>query len=386
MKDGKICVGVVGAGWAGNVHAQAYNHVYGVGVDLKVVCALEPTIPEFAAKYNFRSYTDDFNKVINDDEIDVVDIITPPFLHKSMIISALRAGKHVICEKPLTGYFGARGAQNVGDTSRAVMLTQVRQDLEEIEAVLKETRKKFFYSENWIYSPAFRRACELIRMKGTTVLEMRSLIGHKGSQAAYVKYWSKSGGGTGLRNITHPLSTALYLKRLEMEAKGKTFGIKSIYCDCAQVTRDVDKGYVLADPDDTEDWSHAVITFTDGTKATITAGDIYIGGAVNEFEIYGSDASYKCNFSQSTLLEAYFSDSKGLEDTEVLEKSDGNIGYQRADVSAEFIRGYDAEIQDFMECIKYDREPICDFDIAKVSSELVYLGYLSAEQNRRIDL
>lgn len=55
-------------------------------------------------------------------------------------------------------------------------------------------------------------------------------------------------------------------------------------------------------------------------------------------------------------------------------------------MSAEFIRGYDAEIQDFMECIKYDREPICGFDIAKVSSELVYLGYLSAEQNRRIDL
>ena len=45
------------------------------------------------------------------------------------------------------------------------MLLEVRKTIDEIEAVIKETGKKFFYSENWIYAPSFRRACELIKAK-----------------------------------------------------------------------------------------------------------------------------------------------------------------------------------------------------------------------------
>ena len=42
------------------MHAKAYNHVYGINVDLKTVCALEPTIPEFAKQYfDYEAYARD---------------------------------------------------------------------------------------------------------------------------------------------------------------------------------------------------------------------------------------------------------------------------------------------------------------------------------------
>ena len=50
-----------------------------------------------------------FAELIADRELDVIDICTPPNLHAEMIVAAMQAGKHVICEKPFAGYFGRDG-------------------------------------------------------------------------------------------------------------------------------------------------------------------------------------------------------------------------------------------------------------------------------------
>jgi len=387
MHNGKICVALVGIGWAGVMHAKAYNHLYNMDVDLKTVCALEPTVSEFAERYNFRSYTNDFNAVLNDEEIDVVDIVTPPNLHKSMAISAMCSGKHVICEKPLTGYFGVEGdPQAVGTVSKKKMLFDVRSAIDEMETAIAQTGKKFCYAANWIYSPAFLRACELVKAKGTTVLQIQGLVGHKGSSADYVRHWARSGGGTLARNIVHPLSAAVYLKRMEMESKGLSYGVKSVMCDCSQITAGVDNRYIEADPIDTEDWAHAIFTFADGTKAILTAADTFVGECSNKFEIYGNDAVLKCNFSPNNLLDIYFSDEKDIKDEHISEKSDHNIGHKQAAVCEEVVRGYYSEIQDFMECIKYDREPLAGFKLAREVTDLVQLAYCAAEQGMCVEL
>lgn len=387
MQNGKLCIALVGIGWAGTMHAKAYNHLYGREIVRKTVCALEPTVGEFAKKYHFQNHTNDFEEVLRDPEIDVVDLVTPPNLHKSMTISAMRAGKHVICEKPLLGYFGAPDdPAEVGSVSRKKMFDAVKADLEEMEAVIQETGKTFCFAANWLYSPAFQRACELILAKGTTVVQVQGLVAHKGSPASYVKYWNKSGGGTLGRNIVHPLGAAVYLKKLEMEHRGLKFGVKSVMCDCSQVMKQIENRYIEADPVDTEDWAHAVFTFTDGTKAVVTAADTYLGECTNNLEIYGNDAVYKCNFSPSNLLEAYFSDDKGIEGLEIAEKSDHNIGHMRAGICEETVRGYFEEIQDFVACIQDGREPLAGFGLAKYLTLLVQAAYCAAEQGQTVDL
>lgn len=383
----KITVALVGAGWAGEMHAKAYEHVYGVCVERKTVCALEPSLPDFAGRHGFRVWTDRFEDVIQDPEIDVVDIVTPPGLHKAMAAAALRAGKHVICEKPLVGYFGVPGdPEPVGGTPKDKMLQQIRRDIAELEEARAKSGKQFFYAENWLYAPAFLRACEWIVKKGTTVVQMNGMAGHKGSHAEYVRHWSKSGGGAAMRNVIHPVGAALYLKRLEMSAKGLPYGVASVYCDCSKVTERIEKRHIAASPVDVEDFSHMVVTFTDGTKAILTAADLYLGQAVNTFSIYGNDVVFQCNYTPNDLLRAYFSDDRGIEDEEIAEKSDHNLGHQHAFVADELIRGYYGEMQDFMECIRDGREPLSGFALAKEAVEMVALGYCSAEQGRRIDL
>lgn len=387
MNDKPICIALVGMGWAGAMHAKAYSHVYGVNVRRKTVCALEESVPDFAAKNDFEGWTHDFDEVLRDQEIDVVDITTPPFLHRDMIIKAMRAGKDVVCEKPLTGYFGLPGDEKpIGAVSKLKMLQAVQRTVDEVEQVQRETGRRFFYSENWVYAPAFLRAVELMLQKGTTIVQMDGIAGHKGSPANYVKYWEKSGGGVLPRNLIHPLSAAIYAKRRQMEQKGLEYGVRSVYCDCAQVMKGIENRHIEADPVDTEDWAHIILTFADGTKATLTSGDTFVGESVTTFDLYGNDAVFKCKFSQADLLDVYFSDEQGIEDAYFVEKNDTNVGHHRAIVSEEIIRGYYGEIQDFMECLRDDREPLSGLQLARESAELVQIAYLSAEQGRTIRL
>ena len=386
MNEKKITIALVGIGWADAMHAKAYNHVYGLNIDRKTVCALEPWVPEFAEKNNFRGWTHDFNEVLADPEIDVIDIATPPNLHKRMVLQALEAGKHVVCEKPLTGYFGCPGdPEQVGEVSKETMLHEVRREMEEIVQAVKVSGKKFCYAENWIYAPSFQRACQLVKAKSTTVVHIDSFLCHKGSPAEYVKYWAKSGGGTLARNLTHPLSTAIFLKKLEMESKGLSYGVKSISCECAQITHGIETRYIEANPLDTEDWSHVIVTFSDGTKATLTTADVFVGESLNRFDIYGNDAIMKCNFAPNDLLDVYFSDDKGLEEEFITEKDDHKLGWKHAAICEEIIRGYYGEMQDFMESIAYDREPLVGIDLAVEVLDLVQMAYYADEQGRRVE-
>ena len=120
-----VVVGTAGAGYAASLHGNGYEKVSGVSVRLKTICDINL---ELAAKikerYGYEQMTADFEEMLADPEIDVIDIVTPPFLHCDMAVKALRAGKHVICEKPLTGYFGKSGEENVGKTTPKSVMYQ----------------------------------------------------------------------------------------------------------------------------------------------------------------------------------------------------------------------------------------------------------------------
>jgi predicted dehydrogenase len=102
----KITVGLVGCGFVAELHMYAYKRVYGIDAEVTAVTARGDHVLDFAKKHKIRKTYRDFRDLIDDGEIDVVDICTPPALHAAMIVDAVRAGKHVICEKPFAGYFG----------------------------------------------------------------------------------------------------------------------------------------------------------------------------------------------------------------------------------------------------------------------------------------
>ena len=103
----KMNVGLIGYGFMGRTHSNAYckvNHFFDLPYEpeLKVVCGLEADVAKaFAENWGYQSSTTDWHKVIEDDDIDLVDICVPNNVHAEIAIAAAKAGKAILCEKPL---------------------------------------------------------------------------------------------------------------------------------------------------------------------------------------------------------------------------------------------------------------------------------------------
>ncbi len=104
----KLNVGLVGAGFMGKAHVVGYSNMPkffwpapAVPV-MKTICDIVPEIAEDSKeRFGFEKCCTDWHDIVNDPEIDVVSVCTPNNLHAEIAIAALKAGKHVICEKPI---------------------------------------------------------------------------------------------------------------------------------------------------------------------------------------------------------------------------------------------------------------------------------------------
>lgn len=277
-----VVIGTVGAGYAAYLHGNGYEKVSGVTLRFKTVCDMNLELAEkVRERYGYEQITADYDTMLADPEIDVIDIVTPPFLHCSMAIKALRAGKHVICEKPLTGYFGKPGEENVGATPKAEMYNSVMNTMEELRTAIEETGKKFMYAENFVYATPIRNTARFLRAKKSKILFVQGFVGLKGSSSPVAGIWSKSGGGQLMRNGVHPLGGILWLKQQEAAARGETITVKSVCADMGRATAclsEHEHRHISAHPVDVEDNATVTITFSDGTKALVVATDTALGG------------------------------------------------------------------------------------------------------------
>jgi predicted dehydrogenase len=98
---------MVGHAFMGAAHSQAWRNAaryfeLPVAVDMAVVAGRDPARAAAAAtRLGWREATGDWREVLERDDVDVVDVVTPGDSHAEIAIAALAAGKHVLCEKPL---------------------------------------------------------------------------------------------------------------------------------------------------------------------------------------------------------------------------------------------------------------------------------------------
>ena len=385
-----VVVGTLGAGYASRLHGNGYKKVSGVRVRLKTICDLNTDLArQVQEEFGYEQITADFQEMLADPEIDVIDIVTPPFVHIPMAIQAMRAGKHVICEKPLTGYFGKKGEENVGKTTpKAFMYQEVLRSMDELKAVVEETGKKFMYAENFVYATPIQRSAQLVRAKKSKILFLQGFVGLKGSSSPVAGLWNKTGGGQLVRNGTHPLSGMLWLKQQEAQARGETITVKSVSADVGTTTAcltEHEHRHISARPQDVEDYAAVTVTFSDGTKCLTIASDTVLGGTQNTVDVFCNDSALRCQITPPDLLNTYFLDEDGLENEVLGEMLPSKLGWNKAFVSDEVIRGYLGELQDFMEAVAYDRAPASDFDLAYETAKIMYAAYQAAEEGRRID-
>ena len=96
----KIRFGIIGGGIIGPAHAEAISQL-GDAELTGVATSREKTARPFADKFSVKAWYTDYHKLLRREDIDVVNICTPPFLHQEMTIAAAKEGKHVLVEKPM---------------------------------------------------------------------------------------------------------------------------------------------------------------------------------------------------------------------------------------------------------------------------------------------
>lgn len=187
---------IVGAGGIASMHANGFK---GAGVELSyVVDVNEDAAKAFASKFGGEVMTD--YKAMLKKDVDIVSISTPPFLHAPMTVDALRAGKHVICEKP----YGLNTAEVV----------KMKEEAEKAKKVLA------FCSSRFRYSPVQGEAKKIVSAGKLGQIYQAELVFIRACTRPGMEYqpqsrWfldlDKAGGGVVLDLTVYQLDSLLYL-------------------------------------------------------------------------------------------------------------------------------------------------------------------------------
>jgi predicted dehydrogenase len=382
----------VGARAAAETHVRAMAHLRGSRVDVVAVAAATRASAEaFAHRHAVPVALDDYRALCARPDVDCVDVCCPNDLHHEVAITAARHGKHVIVEKPLTGYFGADG-ERVEATSRERMLASALAQADAVLDACRAARVTLCYAENIVYAPAIAKLKRLLEVSGGTLLDLRAEEAHSGSVAAYARRWRTAGGGSLLRMGSHPIATLLHLKHFEGRLRGgRPIRARSVFADVGALTR---LPHVAAEPrawlqtgwQDVEDWAGALLTFEDGTRGTVLASDVSLGGVKNLVTAYMSTGVAEIRINPNTGMQLYAPDASVWGQEYISEKVETRAGWQFPNPVEHWMRGYAEELTDFVDAIAEGREPVSGGELARETVEVIYAGYLSAATGRRIEL
>jgi len=379
-----IRVGIVGSRYAAEFHYTAYQKVTGISVKVAGVTSLtKEHREEFAEKRGIKAFHS-IDEMFP--EVDVIDVCTPGYVHESVSVAALEAGKHVVVEKPFTGYYGPSGDETFKGNSfpKKKMLEEAVASSKRIIAAALKSGKKLCYAENWVYAPAVQKEAEILTKSGGQILWALGDQSHSGSPSPAYGIWRLSGGGSVVGKSCHPLSAILYLKGIEGIAQhGKAIRPKAVSARTHEITRNphfMNKGFLRTDYKDIEDYCQIHVTFGDGMVADVFASEIVMGGVHNWIEIFANNHRTRCNLSPINAMELYNPREEQLADVYIVEKIGTKQGWSTPAPDENFMFGYPQEIQDFMEAIATGREPKSGMLVASDTIAVLYAAYVSAEQ------
>lgn len=391
----RLRIAIVGAQFAAQLHAQNYKALRGSKVEIVAVASrTRSKAAEFASRHQIPSVVDDYRRLLERKDVDAVDLCVPTDLHHEFIIQAAQAGKHVICEKPLTGYFGKeRPEELVGKAvDRETMLAKALENCRAVGQAVQDHKIQFCYAENWIYAPPVLKLKRLMQASRGTILDIRAEESHSGSHAAYSRRWKTSGGGALIRLGAHPVSAVLHLKHYEgLMKQGKAIGVKSVTAEVGQHTKmesfaKESPKWLVSGWEDVEDWATMIVNFEDGSQAVVTASDGVLGGIRNVMTVYLSNAVVQVNINPSDTVVAYAPAPQVFGEEYIAEKLETKAGWNFASPDEDWVRGYPQELEDFVDCLLTGKKPVSGLDLAFETVEVIYAAYLAAEKGKRVEL
>ena len=375
--------GIVGAGFAARFHFENLKRVYGVDVEVVGTYAIDADMAETYAKERGIAAFASLDALI--DAVDVVHVCTPPSAHEAVSVAALEKDRCVVCEKPLTGYFGDGSDGFSGDTfPKHDALDHALASVERLLAAEAASQGMLCYAENWVYAPAVQKEREIVEKTGAQILWIHGEEAHSGSHAATYAWWKFSGGGVLIGKGCHPLSAALYLKRVEGRARtGQPIRPATVSARAHAITRlpdFIDAGHIRCDYCDIDDWAMMHVTFTDGTLATVFASDIILGGIHNWLEVAANNHRTLCHINPNTAMQTYNPKGERYADVYTVEKIETKEGWTAMSPDEDWMTGYPQEMEAFYRSIAAGTAPESGLPLAADTISTIYSAYVSAER------
>ncbi len=175
MSKKEIRVALIGYKFMGIAHSNAFrNAAMWTGIPatikMKCVCGSENSaadVNNFAGKYGWEHYETDWRKVVTREDVDLISIATPNYLHKEIAIEAAKNGKHILCEKPLANNLAEardmlKAVENAGVKHCCGYSYRFTPSLALARRLVQEGRigRVFHvfvrYAQDWITDPGFK--------------------------------------------------------------------------------------------------------------------------------------------------------------------------------------------------------------------------------------
>ncbi|MBD3242850.1 MAG: gfo/Idh/MocA family oxidoreductase [Chitinivibrionales bacterium] len=338
----KVRVGVIGAGWPAWQHMKGYQKVD--GVEVVALCdvneaRLQGIADEYGVPKRYVSYEDMLQK----EQPDAVSVCTPNALHSEMSIACMRAGAHVLCEKPMAASSEqARAMIDARDeTGRLFMMGYMRRFGGEPRLLKRYIEKGrlggIYFARTWT-----RR---------------RHFIPGMGGWFTQKKL---SGGGVLIDMGVHLLDLTLWLMGYPEVAEvcgasGSTFGSRGLGYHGTPVRQP--DGSVLFDVDD---YASAIVKFANGATLLFHGSwASHIKHDESSLELWGETAGARLN-----PLELYTAEDGVLQD----------IVPQTPKVNL-----FEAETAHFIECVRSGAQPMATAEEGLRTVELIERIYESSE-------
>ncbi len=313
----KVRIGMIGSKFAADFHAD--SHARNPYADIVAVAALDG-LEEYCEKWNVPESTTDYKDLCRRDDIDVIDVCVPNFLHHQVVMEAAANKKHIICEKPLA--------------------TTVEHAKEMVE-FCKKQGVLLFYAEDWVFAPALVRTVELIK-EGSIgdMLWVKAKEVHNGSHSPFAQQKKFCGGGALFHLAIHPIGFVRYL-----------FGEKVTEVT-GWVTGGEDKNFYHKTYTG-EDWGACMLKFESGRYAFCEGNYITVGGMDDKVEIYGTEGRMDVDLTFSSPIKAY--SRPGFE--YAIEKTDTTKHWTKPAVDEFANLGYVEQLRYFIDCVRKNEQP-----------------------------
>ncbi len=344
----KIRFGIIGGGMIGPFHAEAISQLDDAEL-IGVATTREKTAKPFAERFGVKAWYTDYHKLLQRDDIDVVNICTPPFLHEEMTIAAVKEGKHVLVEKPI--------AINLREADRMI-----------------EACEKAGVKLGVIFQSRFKRNVKRIKEAIDKGDFGKLVVGD-----AYVKWfrtqeyydsaawrgtWDKEGGGALINQAIHTIDLLQWFMG------------------------EVDTLYAFIDTAihriEVEDVAVAALRFKSGAMGVIEGSTAIYPGLPRKLEIHGEKGTVIFEGDEIKLWNFIGQEKEKKEEEKVREFKDKKLGDTSLDPTHHSIENHKLQIKDFVEAVREDREPLVNGLEGRKALEIIRAIYKSAKAGRAV--